>query len=105
VRVEPLAVDADQLAAELVISTLPRDAVDPLTAFSWRAGQTVLDVVYDPWPTLLAQRAAACGATVRSGALMLLHQAAAQVELMTGRTAPVESMRSALRAARPGCGV
>jgi shikimate dehydrogenase len=27
---------------------------------------------------------------------MLLHQAAAQVELMTGRDAPVEAMRAAL---------
>jgi shikimate 5-dehydrogenase len=35
---------------------------------------------------------------------MLLHQAAAQVELMTGRPAPVPEMRAALRAAAPGCG-
>jgi shikimate dehydrogenase len=105
VTIEPLAVDATSLAADLVISTLPREAADPFAGFSWRDGQTVLDVVYDPWPTVLAERAAACGATVRSGALMLLHQAAAQVELMTGRIAPVESMRVALRAARPGCGV
>jgi shikimate 5-dehydrogenase len=32
---------------------------------------------------------------------MLLHQAAAQVELMTGRPAPLDVMRAALRAARP----
>jgi shikimate dehydrogenase len=40
--------------------------------------------------------AAACDGTVVSGAAMLLHQAAAQVELMTGRTAPLEAMRRAL---------
>jgi shikimate dehydrogenase len=36
---------------------------------------------------------------------MLLHQAAAQVELMTGQEAPVPAMRAALLAAAPGCGV
>jgi shikimate dehydrogenase len=36
---------------------------------------------------------------------MLLHQAAAQVELMTGRPAPLEAMRDALRAVRPDAGL
>jgi len=65
----------------------------------------VLDVVYDPWPTLLATRVAAAGGQVVSGALMLLHQAEAQVELMTGLPAPAEAMRSALRAASPSAGL
>jgi shikimate dehydrogenase len=39
---------------------------------------------------------AACTGTVVSGAAMLLHQAGAQVELMTGRSAPIEAMRAAL---------
>ena len=64
----------------------------------------MLDVVYDPWPTPLATSAREAGATVLSGALMLLHQAARQVELMTGRPAPVDAMRAALRAARPDAG-
>ncbi|MBC7374220.1 MAG: shikimate dehydrogenase, partial [Frankiales bacterium] len=50
-------------------------------------------VVYDPWPTALA---ASCRGIVVSGATMLLHQAAAQVELMTGHAAPLEAMRTAL---------
>jgi shikimate dehydrogenase len=102
--VEALDVDADALSADLVISTLPAGASDPLAGAPWRTGQAVLDVVYRPWPTALAATAAAAGATVVSGALMLLHQAAAQVELMTGLPALVEEMRSALRAAAPGCG-
>jgi shikimate dehydrogenase len=40
---------------------------------------------------------AAAGGTVIAGTLMLLHQAALQVQLMTGRPAPVEAMRAALR--------
>jgi shikimate dehydrogenase len=52
-------------------------------------------VVYDPWPTPLARAAEAAGAIVASGFAMLLHQAAAQVELMTGKPAPLEAMRAA----------
>lgn len=88
---------AAALSAELVVSTLPGAAADPFAASAWSAAQTVLDVVYAPWPTALAAGAAAAGATVLSGARMLLHQAAAQVELMTGRPAPVEQMDAALR--------
>lgn len=54
----------------------------------------LLDVVYAPWPTPTA--AAVHGHPVVSGTEVLLGQAAAQVGLMTGREAPVESMRAAL---------
>jgi shikimate dehydrogenase len=84
-------------AGELVISTLPAGAADPLAAREWRAESAVLDVVYSPWPTPLAAAVAAAGGTVVGGTLMLLHQAALQVQLMTGRPAPVEAMRAALR--------
>jgi shikimate dehydrogenase len=82
-------------AADLVISTLPAGAADALVP----PGTVVLDVVYAPWPTRFAATAAERGATVVSGLAMLLHQAAAQVELMTGRPAPVPAMRQALDAA------
>jgi shikimate dehydrogenase len=56
----------------------------------------VLDVVYAPWPTPLAQVAGKSGAVVVSGFDLLLHQAARQVELMTGREpAPLARMRAA----------
>jgi shikimate dehydrogenase len=103
--VEALAPDAAALRADLVISTLPPGAADALAGRGWSAEQAVLDVVYSPWPTRLAAAAAAAGATVLSGVLMLLHQAEAQVELMTGRPAPVEAMRAALAGAGPGCGI
>ena len=85
--------------ADLVISTLPAGAADPFADRAWRADQAVLEVVYHPWPTRLAAAAGAAGAIVVDGAAMLLHQAAAQVELMTGRAAPVPAMRAALQAA------
>jgi shikimate dehydrogenase len=105
IEVGRLDVSSPALAADLVVSTLPAGAADAVAGAAWRPGQAVLDVVYDPWPTRLAANALAAGATVLSGGLMLLHQAAAQVELMTGRPAPVGQMRAALLAARPGAGV
>jgi shikimate dehydrogenase len=105
VDVAALTADADALSADLVVSTLPPSAADSLAGVRWRADQVVLDVVYNPWPTQLAASAVSAGATVLSGALMLLHQAVGQVELMTGQLAPVDAMRAALRASRPDAGL
>ncbi|MDN5861255.1 MAG: shikimate dehydrogenase [Pseudonocardia sp.] len=80
--------------ADVVISTLPAGAADHVAC---RGAGTVLDAVYAPWPTRFAEQAA--GARVVSGMDMLLHQAVAQVELMTGRHGPLEAMRTALVAA------
>jgi len=88
----------DAPVPDLLISTVPAGAADlwsERTVFSRTPPMAVLDVVYDPWPTPLARAAAAAGAIVASGFAMLLHQAAAQVELMTGKPAPLEAMRAA----------
>ena len=94
---DPLRAAAALTGAEVVVSTLPGDAADALTGAG--PGTVALDVVYAPWPTPFAAAARAAGATVVSGLEMLLHQAVAQVELMTGRPGPVEPMRAALEAA------
>ena len=86
-------------AADLVISTLPGGAADPLSATRWKPDTMVLDVVYAPWPTPFARSALAVGCPVVSGLTVLLYQAVAQVELMTGYPGPVEAMRTALVAA------
>jgi shikimate dehydrogenase len=84
---------------DLLISTVPAGAAD---FFTERFGDgtsrptAVLDVVYSPWPTSLAQAAGKSGAVVVGGFDLLVHQAARQVELMTGISpAPVGAMRSA----------
>lgn len=82
--------------AEVIISTLPPGAADPLAAQRWVGRPVVLDVVYSPWPTRLAAAARAAGCRAVGGTAVLLHQAAAQVELMTGHAAPLEAMRRAL---------
>ncbi|MGN6634212.1 MAG: shikimate dehydrogenase, partial [Oryzihumus sp.] len=53
------------------------------------------DVVYAGWPTPLARTFSDRGSVVVSGFEMLLHQAGAQVELMTGLEPPLEVMRAA----------
>jgi shikimate dehydrogenase len=105
IDVADLQAGAPALAADLVISTLPANAADRFAERSWRSDQVVLDAVYEPWPTQLATAAERRSATVVSGALLLLHQAAAQVRLMTGRPAPLGAMRAALREAAPAAGI
>ena len=97
VRLVPRTALTD-VAPGLLISTVPAGAADGYAErirVTGRAPAAVLDVVYDPWPTPLAQAASAAGAVVANGFAMLLHQAAAQVELMTGKPAPLEAMRAA----------
>lgn len=83
---------------QLLISTIPAAGTEAVAA-QLRAGvlaaDGVLDVVYDPWPTPLAAAAESVGSRVMSGFDMLVHQAAGQVELMTGQPAPVSVMRAA----------
>jgi shikimate dehydrogenase len=82
----------------LLISTVPA-AGAAAVASQLRAGlvraDAVFDVVYDPWPTALAEAAGAAGLHVISGYELLVHQAVGQFELMTGRQAPVAAMRAA----------
>ena len=66
--------------------------------------QTFFDVLYDPWPTPLAEAAARAGCRVVGGLELLLAQAVGQFELFTGVTAPVAAMEAALRAAVSGAG-
>jgi shikimate dehydrogenase len=88
-----------KLDAPLVVSTVPIDAQPALLPLPWRAEHTVLDVLYAPWPTPLAQRVREPGGTVIDGLDVLFWQATEQVELMTGLQAPIEAMRAALDAA------
>jgi shikimate dehydrogenase len=81
---------------DLVISTLPAHAADPYAEVIAGAARAFFDVVYAPWPTVAGEAVRARGGAVAGGFAMLLHQAARQVCLMTGRDdVPVEAMRAA----------
>ncbi len=84
--------------ADLVVSTIPAQAqtralLDRLDA------PAVFEVRYDPWPTPIVESSAG---VVVGGLDLLVHQAALQVELMTGSTAPLAAMRAAGEAALAG---
>jgi shikimate dehydrogenase len=69
------------------------------------AGQVVADLVYAPRPTPWLAAAAEAGATTVDGLGMLVHQAAAQLELWTGLPAPVDVMwQAAVAGAGAGAG-
>jgi shikimate dehydrogenase len=87
------------LEADVLVSTIPAAAQEPVLALV-ESVSTVFEVVYDPWPTPLAARALALGVPLVGGLDLLVHQAARQVELMTGAAeAPLAVMRAAGEAA------
>ncbi|MGW4400531.1 shikimate dehydrogenase [Amycolatopsis nivea] len=87
---------ADRTA--VLVNTVPPDAVVPHLAELSRIG-SVLDVIYHPWPTPLAEAVERRGGRIATGLDMLLHQAFGQAEHFTGQPAPREAMRAALREA------
>lgn len=111
VRVLPLAGAAAAVAgADVVISTLPPRAADPLAAelaglFAQRPESperealspesparrpgVLLDVAYDPWPSRIAATWQEAGGTVIPGLEMLIYQAVEQVRHFTGLGAAV----------------
>ena len=82
---------------DLLISTVPGEVVGSRSHELVESSRAVFDVVYDPWPTPLAKAAEQAGVLVVSGLDLLAHQAALQVELMTGsRVSPQPLRRAAL---------
>ncbi|WP_040867587.1 shikimate dehydrogenase [Nocardia exalbida] len=82
-------------AAGAVISTVPATAA-AVVAPAVAEAPVVLDAIYNPWPTPLAEAVWRAGHTVVSGLEMLLNQAYGQVELFTGQPAPRAEMAAAL---------
>lgn len=84
---------------DLLVSTVPGAALGSRSHELVDSAHAVFDVVYDPWPTALAAAAAEAGVPVLSGLDLLAHQAALQVELMTGGTVRPQLLRKAALAA------
>ena len=76
------------------------DDATPIPAEALHGDLLVLDLIYAR--TRLLRDAAAAGATVADGELMLLHQGAAAFTLWTGQPAPLELMQAKLAEARAG---
>jgi shikimate dehydrogenase len=84
----------EPVAADVLVSTVPAVAQTP-EVLAGLSAPVVFEVVYDPWPTPLARSARAAGSVVVGGLDLLVHQAALQVALMTGRPGPLAAMRTA----------
>ncbi len=93
---EPADWPSDWPRVDVAVTTVPV-AVQPLVAGRVAAAaEAVVDVAYDPPWTPVLEAAADAGRRTVGGLAMLLHQAARQVELMTGcPEAPLEQMRAA----------
>jgi shikimate dehydrogenase len=99
------AVMPDRLAgalgdADLVVNATPVGMGPDSLPFEldpdWiRPSQFVADLVYAPATTPLLQAARSRGASRTNGLGMLIHQAARQVEMWTGRTPPLDVMSAA----------
>ncbi|MDO5750897.1 MAG: shikimate dehydrogenase [Rothia sp. (in: high G+C Gram-positive bacteria)] len=102
-KLDPLLQVADQLGVQAyprdlnefpvgafaypcIISTLPAHAADEWAPQiqALHPAAILLDVAYNPWPSVLAERIQALGGTVVSGKEMLLYQGVEQVRLFTG---------------------
>lgn len=100
------AVATPELTPGCVVVNATPAGMDPdadATPLEWPrdlpAGTVACDLVYRPRQTRFLREASARGARTLGGLGMLVHQAAASIELWTGRKPPVEVMRRAAEAA------
>ncbi len=95
VRLGSLATDVP--TGEVLVSTIPAQAQMPDLVARCAGIPVLFEVLYDPWPTPLAQ--ATGDRVLVSGLDLLVHQAAYQFEIFTGSPAPVADLRAAGEAA------
>ena len=87
------------LEAKLIVNTTPVGTYPGVHATPWmhvdsfRPGQVVYDVVYNPVETRFLRDAQSRGATVLNGMEMLLAQASAAHTLWTGLRMPIDEVR------------
>jgi shikimate dehydrogenase len=84
--------------ADVVVSTVVSGAADSIAQAVAGSAPLIVDIIYDPWPTVLAAAAKRAGCAVVSGLDLLVGQALLQIELMTGRSVAADVLYAALPA-------
>jgi len=87
--------------SDLVVSTVVSGAADSIAEAVAGSAPLIVDIIYDPWPTVLAAAAERAGCTVVNGLDLLVGQALLQIELMTGRSVAAGLLYAALHADVP----
>jgi shikimate dehydrogenase len=82
--------------ADLAVSTVVSGAADTIAPSVVDTVPVIVDVIYDPWPTVLATTAEGAGCTVINGRDLLVGQALLQIELMTGHSVAADVLYAAL---------
>ena len=81
---------------DLVISTTPAGVTDSLAHAMTAANGTLIEVLYNPWPTQLSAKWISLGGSVKHGLDLLVEQALDQIQLMTGASFDYATMRATL---------
>lgn len=89
------SMDSNLSGYDLVIQTTPAGAFDQYVAGATIKG-TLMECIYNPWPTQLVTSALANGNKVISGAELLVEQALFQIQLFTGMDFDFPKMRATL---------
>ena len=82
--------------ADVVVSTVVSGAADSIAQPVAESAPLIVDIIYDPWPTVLVAAAERAGCTVVSGLDLLVGQALLQIELMTGHSVAAKVLYAAL---------
>ena len=96
VRLEVMPWSGQLPDADLVVSSVVSGAADGVAQAVAASAPLIVDIIYDPWPTVLAIAAEHSGCTVVSGLDLLVGQALLQIELMTGRSVASDVLYAAL---------
>jgi len=91
--------EADVLINATSIGMYPQPEATPFPKEFLKEGMIVMDIVYQPLETRLLKEAERKGCLAINGLEMLLYQAAAQIEIWTGRKADVLNIRESLQRA------
>lgn len=95
----PWAVASVPSGGAVVVSTVPSAVAADVLPENVLSGTVVADVRYDPWPSPLLSVAERRGSVTVTGIDVLVHQAVAQVRLMTGREVAADALFDAAEAA------